>query len=162
MTTKSSMTRVTTFVMILVAMSVPVILPAQALAHEEAMVGSIAYSASAPSVIGLVAIANPGLEKTVTYQFPSPPSTSFTTPFFMDLDVEGEDAESTPRHGRVLNRNFDTTIVMTNTSLAGVTVDLTFFDQAGKPINGTDTTPIHVALGPKATTALSVSNLLNP
>jgi hypothetical protein len=80
----------------------------------------------------------------------------------VDLDVEGEDAESTPRHGRVLNRNFDTTIVMTNTSLAGVAIDLTFFDQAGNPINGTDTTPIHVELGPKATKALFVSNLLNP
>jgi hypothetical protein len=162
MKTKSSMTRVTTFVMILAATLVPVILPTQALARQEVMVGSIAYSASAPSVIGLVSMANPGFEKTITYQFPSPPSTSFTTPFFLDLDVEGEDAESTPRHGRVLNRNFDTTVVMTNTSLAGVTIDLTFFDQAGNPINGTDTTPIHVALGPKATTALFVSNLLNP
>jgi hypothetical protein len=162
MKTKSSMTRVTAFVMILAVALVPVILPMQALAQQEVMVGSIAFNASASSVIGLVSIANPGFEKTITYQFPSPPSTSFTTPFFVDLDVGGAESESTPGHGRVLNRNFDTTIVMTNTSLAGVTIDLTFFDQAGNPINGTDTTPIHVTLGPKATKALFVSNLLNP
>ena len=41
--------------------------PTQALAHEEVMVGSIAFSTSAPSVIGLVSIANPGFERTITH-----------------------------------------------------------------------------------------------
>lgn len=160
-------TRITRAAMLRLALAVTLrllISPSQALAQQEVITGSIAYSASAPSVIGLVSINNPGFEKTVAYQFPSPPSTSFTTPFFMDVnvEVEMEDSADSIGHRRVMDRNFDTTIVMTNTSAAGTTVDLTFFDQAGNPINGTDITPIHVSLAGKATMVLFVSSLLNP
>ena len=63
---------------------------------------------------------------------------------------------------RVLARNFDTTMVMTNTSSAGLDVSLTFFNQAGLPINGTDVTPIMVHIDPKGTQVRLVSALLNP
>ncbi len=162
MKTESSMTRATTLVMILATTLMLVVSPAQALAsREELAVGSIAYSASAASLIGFVVIGNPGFEKTTTYQFPSPPSTSFTTPFFTDLEVEGEGMGGGSGR-RVLARNFDTTIVMTNTSSAGLDVSLTFFNQAGMPINGTDVTPIMVHIDPKGTQIRLVSALLNP
>ena len=158
MKAKSSATHVMTLWMVLAITLTPVIFfPAQALAREELAVGSIAYSASAASLIGFVVIGNPGFEKTTTYQFPSPLSTSFTTPFFTDLEVEGE---GSGRH--VLARNFDTTIVMTNTSSAGLDISLTFFNQAGMPINGTDVTPIMVHIDPKGTQVRLVSALLNP
>ncbi len=125
------------------------------------MVGSIAYTTSAASLIGFVVMGNPGFEKTTTYQFPIPPLTSFTTPFFTDLEVEGEGMGGGSGR-RVLTRNFDTTIVMTNTSSAGLNVSLTFFNQAGMPINGTDVTPIPVHIDPKGTQVRLVSALLNP
>lgn len=161
MKTKSSMTRETTLVVILATTLMLVVSPAQALAREELAVGSIAYSASAASLIGFVVIGNPGFEKTTTYQFPSPPSTSFTTPFFTDLEVEGEGMGGGSGR-RVLARNFDTTIVMTNTSSAGLDVSLIFFNQGGMPINGTDVTPIMVHIDPKGTQVRLVSALLNP
>ncbi len=165
MKAKSSMTWATMFLMILAVALVPVMFPTQGLAaeREEGRVDSILYSASKASVIGLVAVANPGLEKTVTYQFPFPPSTSFTTPFFTDLEVE-EESMGGGSGRRVLARNFDTTMVMTNidSDTAGVDVKLTFFDQAGMPINGTDVTPIMVHIDPKGTQVRLVSALLNP
>lgn len=157
MKTISSVTRATTLVLILAITLTPVIFPAPALAAREVLVGSIAYSASAASLIGFVIIGNPGLEKTSTYQFPFPPSASFTTPFFTDLEIEGE---GSGRH--VLARNFDTTIVMTNASSAGLDVSLTFFNQIGMPINATDVTPIMVHIDPKGTQVRLVSALLNP
>ena len=162
MKAKSSATHVMTLWMVLAITLTPVIFfPAQALAREELVVGSIAYSASAASLIGFVVIGNPGFEKTTTYQFPSPPSTSFTTPFFTDLEVEGEGMGGGSGR-RVLARNFDTTIVMTNTSSAGLDVSLTLFNQTGMPINGTDVTPIMVHIDPKGTQVRLVSALLNP
>ncbi len=130
-------------------------MPRLAQASEAATIGSIAYTATEASVIGLVSINNPGFEKTIVYQFPSPPSTSWTTPFFTDLELDGDGGK-----GHVVGRNFDTTIVLTNTSssLGGVDVSLTFYDQAGAAINGN---PITVHIDPKGTQVRLASNLLN-
>ncbi len=133
--------------------------PRLAQASQAVTIGSIAYTATAPSVIGLVSISNPGFEKTIVYQFP-PLSPSWTTPFFTDLELEVDGGK-----GHVVGRNFDTTIVLTNTSSSpgGVDVDLTFYDQDGGVINGPDVNPITVHLAPKGTQVLSASILLlNP
>ncbi len=129
--------------------------PRLAQASQAVTIGSIAYTASADSVIGQVFISNPGFEKTIVYQFPSPPSTSWTTPFFTDLELDGDGGK-----GHVVGRNFDTTIVLTNTSSqGGVDVTLTFYNQAGAAINGN---PILVHIDPLGTQARFASNLLNP
>ncbi len=163
MKAKSGVIRVALLVMVLAIGLVPGIFsaPVQALSEEQ-VVGSIVFGAPGSSVIGLVIIGNPGFEKTAGYPFPFPSPASFTTPFFTDLEVEGDGSGGGGR--RVVGKNFDTTIVITNTSstAGGVDVSLTFFDQAGTPINDTKANSIKVHLDPNGTQVRLVSNLLNP
>lgn len=171
MNTKTRAIRATMLLVILAIPMMSVIFPTQALAKKglkkEQIVGSIQYTASRLSVIGFTALANSGFEKTATYQFPTPPSAIWTTPFFTDLEVEFEiedgEGRGRERGRRVHHRNFDTMIVMTNQDAMPVTVDLTFFDQAGMPIRDALNMPITVTvhIPGNGTDVQAVSMLLN-
>jgi hypothetical protein len=114
-----------------VALLVAVLLvPGLAAARRGNMVGSLTISGdNLPSrLVGIALVSNPGLEKNMVQQIPP-----FTVPVI--LDVEFEDSSNRPR---ILNKNLDTTVVLTNVSTTPLTVTLTLRDGDGNQIGNVD------------------------
>lgn len=110
-------------------------------------VGGVALPPNALS--GFATIANPGAEKAITYQIPP-----FTFPVFVDGD-NGVPGNSL----KLLKKNFDTTVVVTNTSGAALTIELRLFDANGTAIPTTPT-PEVVVIPKDGTKVIVVSDLL--
>lgn len=98
---------------------------------------------------GFAVIANPGLEKTITQQLPP-----FTLPVFVDGDTASQ--PSVPGVPRLLRRNFDTTLVLTNTTASSLAIRLTLLGGGGAPLGP----PVSRSLAAHETILLLVSDLL--
>lgn len=101
-------------------------------------------------LVGVAMIANPGFEKNSTIQIPP-----FTLPVF--VDGEAEDEEGSTSKSKLLKKNFDTTVVVTNTTGASLTIELTLRDAAGALLTPT---PVPMTLAAHATKVIFVSDLL--
>ncbi len=98
-------------------------------------------------LVGLALIANPGLEKNITTQIPP-----FTFPVL--VDGETEDAPGATS-SKLLTKNVDTTLVLTNTTNGKLSLTLTLRDAGGNVLTTTNT-----SLAPNASTVIMVSDLL--
>lgn len=121
------------------------LVPGIAAARQGNMVGSLTISGdNLPNrLVGIVVVSNPGLEKTMVQQIPP-----FTVPVI--IDVEFEDSSNGPR---ILNKNLDTTVVLTNVSTTPLTVTLTLRDGDGKEIGS-----VEVQIPGNGTRALSLAD----
>ena len=101
-----------------------------AAARRGNVVGSLTISGdNLPNrLVGIAVVSNPGLEKTMVQQIPP-----FTVPVI--LDVEFDDSSNGPR---ILNKNLDTSVVLTNVSTTPLTVTLTLRDGDGNEIGSVD------------------------
>jgi hypothetical protein len=127
-----------------VALLVAVLLvPGLATARRGNVVGSLTISGdNLPNrLVGIALVSNPGLEKNMVQQIPP-----FTVPVI--LDVEFDDSSNRPR---ILNKNLDTTVVLTNVSSAPLTVTLTLRDGDGNEIGS-----VNVQIPGNGTRALSL------
>jgi hypothetical protein len=132
-------------------------LPLAAAARPVTVLGSIAISGVDATLVefvltntqitGFAVIANPGLEKTIVQQLPP-----YTLPVFID----GDGPDGSPSL-RLLRRNLDTTVVLTNTTAAPLTIRVKIWRAAGTvpPLAETDLT-----FGPHETKTFQVSDLL--
>lgn len=107
---------------------------------------TVPLTVDSPELTGFAVIANPGLEKTITQQLPP-----YTIPVF--IDGEGEDGRPSLR---LLRRNLDTTLVLTNTTNETLRVQLTVRDATGAALG----TPTVLEFDAHQTQAVSVSELL--
>jgi hypothetical protein len=136
------------FETIALALLVAVLLvPGIAAARRGNVVGSLTISGdNLPNrLVGIALVANPGLEKTMVQQLPP-----FTVPVI--VDVEFDDSSNGPR---ILNKNLDTTVVLTNVSSTPLTVTLTLRDGDGNDIGSVD-----VQIPGNGTRALSLVDAL--
>jgi hypothetical protein len=106
-------------------------LPAAAPARPVTVLGSLTITgdnaqALTNQIAGFAVIANPGLEKTIVQQLPP-----YTLPVFLD----GEGPDGSPSL-RLLRRNLDTTVVLTNTTNAPLVIEITVRDAAGAILTG--------------------------
>jgi hypothetical protein len=100
-----------------------------------------------PDVVGTVVISNPGLEKTITQQLPP-----FTVPIVIDAEGSGPSL-------RVLRKNLDAVLLVTNPSgTAAITVVIRVWDPDGAEL--TPTGGVSQTLGAHATKAIRLSDLL--
>jgi hypothetical protein len=122
---------------------VGLLVPGIAAARRGNMMGSLTISGdNLPNrLVGIAVVSNPGLEKTMVQQIPP-----FTVPVI--VDVEFEDSSNGPR---ILNKNLDTTVVLTNVSSAPLTVTLTLRDGDGNEIGS-----VNVQIPGNGTRALSL------
>ena len=128
---------------------VTVLQPIGASAGSVSMVGSVTITgaggvALTTQLTGFAVVANPGLEKGITIQVPP-----FTFPVF----VEGENADGSV--GKLLKKNVDTTLVLTNTTAAALPIEVTLRDA-----NGTVLSLTLESLAARATNVTFVSDLL--
>jgi hypothetical protein len=121
------------------------LMPGIAGARRGNMVGSLTISgADLPNrLVGIAVVSNPGLEKTMVQQIPP-----FTVPVI--VDVEFDDSSTGPR---ILNKNLETTVVLTNVSTTPLTVTLTLRDGDGNEIGSVD-----VQIPGNGTRALSLAD----
>jgi hypothetical protein len=124
---------------------VGLLVPGIAAARRGNMMGSLTISGdNLPNrLVGIAVVSNPGLEKTMVQQIPP-----FTVPVI--VDVEFEDSSNGPR---ILNKNLDTTVVLTNVSTTPLTVTLTLRDGEGNEIGSVD-----VQIPANGTRALSLAD----
>jgi hypothetical protein len=126
--------------------------PSAAQARPVTVLGSVTISddngnpLTDGSLVGFAVISNPGLEKTMVQQIPP-----YTFPVFMD----GESAGPGPSL-RLLRRNLDTTVVLTNTTGLALVIKLTLRDATGAVVLGTLTRTLETL----ETRAIPVSDLL--
>jgi hypothetical protein len=121
--------------------------PAAAASRE--MLGSLTITgpdgaALTTQLTGVAVIANPGFEKNITVQIPP-----FTFPVF----VQGETTEESA--SRLLKKNFDTTLILTNTTAAPLVIELVLRDSSGSVLSSTVET-----LAAHASKVIFVSTLL--
>ncbi len=108
-----------------------------AMAPAATFLGSVTITCTpspcaAGAIVGFAVTANPGLEKTITQPLP-PFAGAVTVPVITDSDED-----STGGGPRILRRNLDTVLVLTNTTGSGLTVQLTVRDaDGGDPPVGT-------------------------
>jgi hypothetical protein len=121
------------------------LVPGIAAARQGNMVGSLTINGdNLPNrLVGIAVVSNPGLEKTMVQQIPP-----FTVPVI--VDVEFEDSSNGPR---ILNKNLDTTVVLTNVSTTPLTVTLTLRDGDGNEIGS-----VEVQIPGSGTRALSLAD----
>ena len=100
-------------------------------------------------LVGLALIANPGLEKNITIQIP---------PFSFPVLVGGEteDAPEATSSSKLLTKNIDTTLVLTNTTSGTLSLTLTLRDAGGHVLSTTNPP----SLAANASTVIMVSDLL--
>jgi hypothetical protein len=113
------------------------VLPAAAPARPVTVLGSLVITVTRAdgavlplpdnAITGFAVIANPGLEKTIVQQLPP-----YTLPIFID----GEGPDGGPPTLRLLRRNLDTTVVLTNTTGDPLTIEVTIRNAAGAVIVG--------------------------
>jgi hypothetical protein len=129
-----------------VLLAVGLLLPPNALAKTQTVLGSLMITGASPTDLsGVAAIHNPGFEKTISQQIPP-----LVFPVFVDLD---EDDVS----GAVLNKRFDTLVTLTNTTGSPLNnITLTLLDASGATTLGMKT----LNLGPHASVLVFVSDLL--
>ena len=130
-------------------------LPVAAPARPVTVLGSVAITGVAAGVefdltnqiTGFAVIANPGLEKTMVQQIPP-----YTLPVFID----GDGPDGSPSL-RLLRRNLDTTVVLTNTTNAILIIRVKIWRGAGTepPLSLTD-----ITFNPHETKTFQVSDLL--
>lgn len=127
-------------------------LPAAAPARPVTILGSLTVTGNNNlpltnnEITGFAVIANPGLEKTMVQQLPP-----YTLPVFID----GDGPDGSPSL-RLLRRNLDTTVVLTNTTNAPLTIEVTVRNAAGAVIVG----PTDMVFVANETKAFQVSDLL--
>lgn len=141
------------------------LLPRGVSAATETVLGSLHITAGAATatcaapapltdnLFGVVTLANPGLEKTITNHIPP-----FTHPIFVDVEVEVENEmeNSGKRKVRVLERRLDTLVVLTNASATGcLSVKLTVLNAAGTATLNEQT----ISLNPGETQSVFLANL---
>jgi hypothetical protein len=118
------------------------------------------------ALTGFAVIANPGLEKTIVQQLPP-----LTVPVFIDGEEADDSARSRPDDRpngppftdsaerprfRLLRRNLDTTVVLTNTTGATLVIELVLRSAAGDSLGG----PRELSFAPHQTRAVQLSDLL--
>jgi hypothetical protein len=109
-------------------------------------VGSVTITGAVEGdLVGFAVTANPGLEKTITQPLP---------PFTVAVVVEGEEGP-TPGGPKILKKSLDTVLVLTNTKITELTVELTLRDGDGNTV-GSGVVPIPA----KGTRVVILSNLL--
>jgi hypothetical protein len=107
-------------------------LPAPAPARPVTVLGSLTITGDGNvalannAITGFAVIANPGLEKTIVQQLPP-----YTLPVFLD----GDGPDGSPSL-RLLRRNLDTTVVLTNTTDAVLVIEITVRNAAGVILAG--------------------------
>jgi len=131
------------------------LLPVGASASPLTVVGSLTITgaggaALTTQLVGIAMIANPGFEKNSTIQIPP-----FTLPVF--VDGEAEDEEGSTSKSKLLKKNFDTTLALTNTTGASLVIELTLRDATGALLTPT---PVSMTLLSHATEVIFVSDLL--
>jgi hypothetical protein len=121
------------------------LVPGIAAARRGNVVGSLTIRGdNLPNrLVGIAVVSNPGLEKTMVQQIPP-----FTVPVI--LDVEFDDSSNGPR---ILNKNLDTNVVLTNVSTTPLTATLTLRDGDGNEIGSVD-----VQIPGNGTRALSLAD----
>ena len=141
MRTKCATLILSTFLMVCL------LLPPGVSAKSMTMVGSLEITGGLTTeLVGFAVIANPGLEKAITVQIPP-----LTFPVFVDGEAEDEATSKS----KLLTKNFDTTVVLTNTTGAALNLQLKLRDAGGTLLS---TTP--VTLAAHATKVILVSDLL--
>jgi hypothetical protein len=138
--------------LVLASLALGLTLPTRASAARVTIVGSLTITgaggaALTTELVGIALIANPGGEKSATIQIP---------PFVLPVVIDGEDGGPGAR-GKLLSKNLDTTLLLTNTTTASMTIELTVRDGDGTSLT---TSPAVVTLGPRATKVVVVSDLL--
>lgn len=130
------------------------VLPAAAPARPVTVLGSLVITGDGggaltnSEITGFAVIANPGLEKTMVQQLPP-----YTIPVFIDGD--GPDG-GPPNSLRILRRNLDTTVVLTNTTNLPLTIEVTVRNAVGAVIAG----PTDMLFAAHQTKTFQVSDLL--
>ena len=100
-----------------------------------------------PDVTGTIVISNPGLEKTITQQLPP-----FTVPIVIDAEGSGPSL-------RVLRKNLDAVLLLTNPSgTTAITVVIRVWDEDGEEL--TPAGGVSQTLGAHVTKAVRLSDLL--
>jgi len=127
-------------------LAVGLLLPPEALAKTQTVLGSVVITGAAPTDLsGVAVIHNPGFEKTTSQQIPP-----LAFPVFVDVDEDGAS-------GVVLNKRFDTLVMLTNTTGSTLNnITLTLLGADGTTVLGTKT----FNLGPHASTLIFLSDLL--
>ena len=146
--------RPTRVVLAVTLVAMLLVLPAGGWAKTKTVLGSVTITkVGAPALttelVGFAVIANPGLEKAITQQLPP-----FTLPVFVDGDQD--DSGGTGKKP-FLNRRFDTTLVLTNTSGAELVIRITLREADGDPLGTAETRTIP----PNGTIMVLLSDLVN-
>jgi hypothetical protein len=137
---------------IALCVAVGLALPAAAPARPVTVLGSLTITGDGnvalanDEISGFAVIANPGLEKTIVQQLPP-----YTLPVFLD----GDGPDGSPSL-RLLRRNLDTTVVLTNTTNGPLVIEITVRDAAGAIIAG----PRDMTFAAHETRTFQLANIL--
>ena len=123
------------------------LVPEVASARRTVVVGSLTIAGVniQNAIVAMAVVSNPGLEKTIVQQMPP-----FTVPVVVDADLD-----DVPKP-RVLGKNLDTTVIITNLIAAPVGVTLIVRDGDGQIIGTLD-----VSIPGNGTRAVSLADALN-
>lgn len=122
------------------------LLPLGASAKTQTILGSVMITGVSPTdIVGVAVIHNPGFEKTITQQIPP-----LTFPVFVDVDKNDSG-------GAVLNKRFDTLVMLTNATAGPLNnIALTLLDASGTTTLASTT----ISLGAHASVAIFLSEVL--